>query len=147
MPSESIDIATFAGSLFYAKNLKLYRELLRILKPNGAILVYDFEILLDNALQQLDLQPTSVESDYQFVVDLSDWDQLIPELSKIEHIELTFSPEELSHLLLADSNIYTLLATHLNQSEPYPHLVAHFHRLSEQHTLTAKLYYSKYNRA
>ena len=147
LASESIDIITFAGSLFYAKSVKLYQALLRILQPKGAILVYDFEILLDKALEQLDLQATSIESDYQFVVDLSDWNQLKPEVSKTEQIELTFSPEELSHLLLADSNIYKRIANHLNQTEPYAHLAEHFQRLSGQHTLNAKLYYSKYVRA
>ncbi|MDA9763886.1 class I SAM-dependent methyltransferase [Opitutales bacterium] len=72
LASESIDIVTFAGSLLYAKNLKLYQNLLRILKPKGAVVVYDFEILLDSALKLLGLQLNSIESDYKFIVDLSD---------------------------------------------------------------------------
>ena len=140
---ESIDVVTFAGSLYYAKNDKLYHELQRLLRPRGQLLIYDFQVILDTALQQLDPAPTSVESDYQYIVDLTDWKQFKSEVSQTEQISLPLSPEQLSHILLADSNIYSLIAGKLGYEGLYPKVVSHFNDLAKEHPLIVTLYYSR----
>lgn len=117
--SNSFDVVTFAGSRYYAKNQLLFQELLRTLTPNSAIFVYDFEALLHEPLAQLGLKQASVESGYQFIVDLSDWPQFTAETAQTETIELPLISEELSHVLLADSNLYTLIADKLGHEQLY----------------------------
>jgi SAM-dependent methyltransferase len=141
--SNSFDVVTFAGSLYYAKNQLLYQELLRTLTPNSAIFVYDFEVLLHEPLAQLELKQASVESDYQFIVDLSDWPQFATEAAHAETIELPLSSEDLSHVLLADSNLYTLIADKLGHEQLHEKLVEHFESEARTHSLRATLYYSR----
>jgi len=141
---DSIDIVTFAGSIFYAKNEALYQQLLSVLRKEGLLLIYDFEVLLDEPLQQLGLTRESNPSDYQFMVDLSDWDRFKGESTQTEQVELSLFSEELSHLLLADSLIYELISDKWACDPLYPQLVAHFEGLAHVHSLKAKLYYARF---
>ncbi len=137
--SESFDVVTFAGSLYYAKNLLLYQQLLRTLMSKGVILVYDFEVLLNEPFAQLELKQTAAESGYH-------WPRFRTETSHMEAIELSLSSEELSHVLLADSNLYTLIVDKLRSDQPYTPLVDHFQSISKIHTVKANLYYSRLSR-
>ncbi len=47
------DVTTFAGSLYYAKSQLLVNELIRVSKNQSIVLVYDFEILLDELIAKL----------------------------------------------------------------------------------------------
>jgi hypothetical protein len=67
------DIVTFAGSLFYAKAARLRRELARVCPPGSTIVVYDFEILLNDVMAELGTASPAVASDYDHCVNLSDW--------------------------------------------------------------------------
>lgn len=141
--SQSVDVTTFAGSIFYAKNDDLYKQLLRVLKQEGLLLIYDFEVNLDEPLHQLELARESIPSDYQFIVDLSDWDQFKGAAMHTEQIELAVSPEELSHLLLADSLIYGLIAKKLNKEQPFDQLVEFYQQRADKHHLKTDLYYAR----
>jgi ubiquinone/menaquinone biosynthesis C-methylase UbiE len=50
------DLISFAGSLFYAKTDQLKLELLRAMKPGGLVLVYDFQVLLEDLVTRMEVE-------------------------------------------------------------------------------------------
>jgi len=61
----SLDVVTFAGSLFYTKSDTLMRELKRVCRLKALAISYDFEILLDDALRQYGISSQVPETDYE----------------------------------------------------------------------------------
>lgn len=143
LASQSIDVVTFAGSLFYAKSPKLYQQLVRLLKPTGILLVYDFQVLLEEPLKELGLRNRKVESDYQYVVDLTDWPRFRLVTSNTEKVEIELPAEKLAHVLLADSFIYNQISDHLNATHPFQPLVSELKKAEAQKLLAANLYYTQ----
>lgn len=143
---DSFDIVTFAGSIFYAKSRLLYDELLRTVKKDGLLLVYDFEVLLDEPLERLGLSQRKQQSDYQFTVDLSEWTLFREEIAQVEEITISLSSTELSHLILADSLFYAAVADQLQTNYPFEPLVDQFQQRGTEHQVSARLYYSRFRR-
>ena len=106
------DIITFAGSLYYAKSQQLLDEVNRVVKDKGRVVVYDFEILLDDVLLKLKVNPVkSLENKYNHQENFSG---LMLEALKIEKISsgimlINIAPENLAHLLLSSKENYDLL--------------------------------------
>jgi len=65
--TNSIDLITFAGSLFYCKSQELLNESQRVLSKNGEILIYDFDIQLDEIMYSL--LETRLQSDYNHSIN------------------------------------------------------------------------------
>ena len=70
---QAFDVVTFAGSLFYTKTDRLRNELARVCRPGGMVLVYDFEVLLNDIMTEAGMSCPPVASDYNHAVNLSDW--------------------------------------------------------------------------
>lgn len=106
------DLITFAGSLYYAKSQRLLDEVVRVTKNTSKIVVYDFELLMGDILEKLDLEIDRQEkSHYDHEVN---FDGLSHKSIKVEkkfknHFSLEVTIANLSHLLLSSKDNYTLL--------------------------------------
>ena len=106
------DVITFAGSLYYAKSQQLLNEVIRVGKPAATILVYDFELLLDEVFSLLQIRDNKVrKSDYDHQVNFSGLNQdhllMERELSKSQSLAISYA--DLAHLLLSSKENYDRL--------------------------------------
>jgi len=149
--ANTFDIITFAGSLYYAKTQHLLTEVLKVTKPTGQIIIYDFEILLDDTLRQLGVTPPTKQAlDYDYETDFSGLDTSKLNLQKKikEKIDFEISTANLGHLLLGDSDHYALLASKFGETKLYTKLLAQLENLNEEadHQINAHIFYSQYSR-
>ncbi len=113
LPDHHFALITFAGSLFYAKSQSLLDEVVRVAATNAQIIVYDFDIQVDEILRLLDIpSPPQMDHPYDHEVNFSDLDQQslhkVKELKKLRAIDATVS--ELAHILLSSKEHYHVLA-------------------------------------
>jgi ubiquinone/menaquinone biosynthesis C-methylase UbiE len=109
---DQFDLITFAGSLFYAKSQSVLDKLNTIGKSNALIIVYDFEIHLDNFLQSL-IGPTE-KTQLQMYNHKEDFtglqsNNLYKLNSSQEQTQLSIDINNLTHLLLSSKQNYSLL--------------------------------------
>ena len=145
----SFDIITFAGSLFYAKSQLLLDELLKVLKDDGRIIIYDFEIILEPFLQQLGLQNIILENEiYNHQEDFSGLNQsnLIKHQQIQDTITLSIKPSQLAHLLLSAKVNYTPLTERYGQSNLHQNISSHLQnkKSSSLIDIQANIYYTIY---
>lgn len=110
--NDYFDIITFAGSLYYAKSQQLLNEVVRVSKHTAKILVYDFELFLDDVLSMLNVDSYSKQkSEYNHQENFSGLNQqnikIEKELKKSVSVEISTS--NLSHLLLSSKDNYDIL--------------------------------------
>jgi SAM-dependent methyltransferase len=121
LPEGHFDIVTFAGSLFYAKSQRLFDGMLRVIKNDGLILIYDFEIVLEEFYRHLKLDDISTTIDYDHWVDFSGLDTY--GISKLqtqkELIKIKVSTKNLAHLLLAEQGVYHAIASKYPVQDPF----------------------------
>ena len=109
---DSGDIITFAGSLFYAKSQMLLDEVVRVSKPDAMVLVYDFEVLLQDILAMLSVGKTPKKPmPYNHQEDFSGLDQSAIKIDGqyTKSVSLDIAMPDLAHLLLSDENNCDLL--------------------------------------
>jgi SAM-dependent methyltransferase len=148
--ASTFDIITFAGSLYYAKSRHLINEVLKVAKPAGNIVIYDFEILLRETLNQLGVTPpTKKELDYDHEVDFSDLDiQNLHLKNKVKtRIAFGINSVNLGHLLLADSDHYAILTGKFGETNVYAKLLAQLENLVKEvdHQIDAHIFYTQYS--
>lgn len=144
LPVQRFDVVTFAGSLYYAKTDGLRQQMLHVCPSGAVILVYDFDVLLKDAVAELEVEPPVTGSDYDHGVNLSDWGECAAEQSGIERLRLEVNEVEMAHLLLADSNRYDGFRARFPESDPFVSLVAHLKRSSRTFHLEADIYFTRY---
>lgn len=120
--SNYFDIITLAGSLYYAKSQKLLNEIVRVGTSTGKILVYDFELIMEEIHKMLEIDCNSKqESDYDHQVNFSGLDEknikIEKEFSKSYSIKISLS--NLTHLLLSSKDNYTFLAEMYGDDDLY----------------------------
>lgn len=147
----TFDIITFAGSFYYAKTQHLLNEILKVTKSVGQIIIYDFEILLRETLNQLGVTPpTKQELDYDYEVDFSDLNIQNLHLKNKVKAKIVFgiNSVNLGHLLLADSDHYALLVGKFDETKVYTKLLAQLENLNEEvdHQINARIHYTLYSR-
>ncbi|KAA3660942.1 MAG: class I SAM-dependent methyltransferase [Chloroflexi bacterium] len=144
LPDKSIDVVTFAGSLFYAKSDELVKELKRVYQNQAVVIPYDFEVLLDDVLRQFGIRLEETASDYDHTVNLSGCEDFQEMLVSKERINLEVTPIEMAHLLLASSPIYQAIVKNYNTANPFSNLVKELEENETQHYLKANIFFSKY---
>ncbi|MUK91917.1 methyltransferase domain-containing protein [Aliivibrio fischeri] len=142
LPTDSIDIVTFAGSLSYAKSNELVAELLRVCIPTAQIIAYDFEVQLTECLQSLGLEINRVKSTYDHAINFSDYDEFNEITVKSETLVLNVDSEQLAHILLSSSKRYDVIVKHFNSIEPFTLLVNLLDTLGSNHSIKVDVYYS-----
>lgn len=110
--NENFDIITFAGSLHYAKSPQTLEEVIRVSKNATKIVIYDFELLLDDILGILDMEDSaSQKSKYDHQVNLSESDRKNIETEHVakKSVSVEIGTQHLVHLLLSSKHNYRLL--------------------------------------
>lgn len=143
-PVQSIDVVTFAGSLFYAKSDGLRKELLRVCPPGGTIVAYDFQSHLNALVAELKVDCPAVASEYDHHANLSDWDEFSADGSGTDRLRLDITASQMAHLLLADSNRFDAFAKRFLDGDPFESLVRHLSRSYRQLQLEATIYFTRY---
>ena len=144
LPEKSVDVVTFAGSLFYTKSELLVKELKRVCRNRALVMPYDFEVLLDDVLLQCGINLEKSGSDYDHKVNFSDSADFIEIVIGNEQINLEVTAPELAHILLSSSHRYEAFVDKYHVSDPFPVLVREIERTKEQQCLKVNTYFSKY---
>ncbi|WP_194974732.1 class I SAM-dependent methyltransferase [Aquiflexum lacus] len=144
-PDDQFDIVTFAGSLFYAKSQRLFDETLRVTKRDGLILIYDFEIMMDEFQRDLGILVEKSLEGYDHWLDLSGLDTY--GISKLftqkERIKIQVSPKEMTHLLLAEYGVYQALLSKYPDVIPFDMVYGKLKNLHLQE-LPVDIFYTLY---
>jgi SAM-dependent methyltransferase len=144
LPDKSIDIVTFAGSLFYIKSESLIEELRRVCLDQSTIIVYDFMVLLAEVLNQFNLVRKKSTSDYDCEVNFGNSIGFTEITVCKEQIELNIEADNLAHILLGNTDIYNLFAKKYDALDPFSVLVKELEKINQEWVLKTAIYYSKY---
>lgn len=143
-PDKSVEIVTFAGSLFYSDKSKSIPEIARIACPQAVIIIYDFEILLGEWLTMLEVEVLTVGMAYDHSTNLSGIAAFEERGVKVETVTITVTPSELAHVLLSEEARYEALQRKYHLDDPFSSLVAALENVETEARLTADIYYSSY---
>jgi hypothetical protein len=116
---DRFDVVSSAGSFSYTKTNKLKSELLQILAADGVILVYDFQVFIDDLTASLGIFCRQADSGYNFTENLCDWPEFTAEIARTDRVLLQISAEEAAHILLANSDRYRLFQKKFLDTEPF----------------------------
>jgi ubiquinone/menaquinone biosynthesis C-methylase UbiE len=144
LPDHSIDIATFAGSLFYTDRNQVSVEIRRVCKPGALIIPYDFEFLLDELLKMLDLDHPKTETEYDHTINFSGIDGFKEIINKQEQVTIECTGTQLAHLLLSDTDRYDKIAEKYGTKNPFDKLKDSLTKSGNHFFVKANLFYSKY---
>ncbi|MEM8681704.1 MAG: class I SAM-dependent methyltransferase [Planctomycetota bacterium] len=144
VPFLPVNIITLAGSLHYAKSDKLRQQLNQVCCPGATIVVYDFEIRLDQVLASMNMNIPAVASDYDHAASLVDWKEFPASTRETGQLRLELSAKELGHVLLADSNRFESISKKLQLRDPYPSLVRQLERRRDVHGLDVDIYFARH---
>jgi len=138
------DVVSFAGSLSYTKTSKMKSELLKTLAPDGVVLVYDFQVLIDDLTASFGVFCCSAETDYNFAENLCDWPEFTSELVGTDRVLFQLSEQEATHILLANSERYRLFQELFSDSDPFFALIDYMKRQGSQLHLNANIYFARH---
>lgn len=144
LPSDAVDVITFAGSLFYVNVDVAGEEVRRVGRGRAIVIVYDFEILLDQVLRQCGIDPEATASGYDHSKNFSGVPGFDEVAVKSERVGVPMSPTEMAHVLLSDSHRYDRLAERYRTSDPFAAVVEELRASHGRVAVEADLYYSTY---
>jgi SAM-dependent methyltransferase len=140
-----LDLVSFAGSLFSAKTDQLKLELLRTMKPGGLVLVYDFQVLLEDFVTRMGVSYASTTSDYNYTENIYDWPEFETEVAETDQVKLELSIAEISHVLLADSGRFTFFQELFRDADPFDSLTKQIRQQDRRPPLYAEIYFSRHS--
>ena len=148
-PDSFFDVITFAGSLYYAKSQQLLDEVLRIGKDSSVVVIYDFDLPLDDVLEKLKVNNKFEKpSNYDHKVN---FDGLNPGSLKTKKqlnksLLLEISVGDVSHLLLSSKDNYGLLCETFGREKLYDKISQKLRLIfqSESIPVTARTYSTVY---
>ena len=148
--TNTFDIVTFAGSLYYAKSQDILDEIVKVTKNNGRIIIYDFEIFLEPIFVQLgiksDMQTTT---DYNHQANFSELDeQFITFDNELNNaVSLDIKITDLAHLLLSSKDNYARLLEAFGAIDLYDETTKQLQSVlkNEMTTLKAMTYLTSYS--
>jgi len=144
LPDGSVDIVTFAGSLFYADSDESREELRRVSLSAAVVIVYDFEVLLGDVLRRCGIHAPEAESDYNHRANFSGVSGFTELAVGSERVGVEGTASELAHVLLSDSSRFDQFATKYRASDPFVALTEELRSAYDRATIEADIYYSKY---
>ena len=142
--SSSVDIVTFAGSLFYTKSPALIKELKRVCRTNATIVVYDFEVLLNDILFQCGIDLAKSTYNYDHAINLSDAADFVEIIAHNKQIIFEAIASDLAHILLSTSYNYNAFVKKYNSLNVFPQLVNELKQIQKEYSLMANIYFAKY---
>lgn len=126
------DLATFAGSLHYAKSQNLIDEVVRVCKKGAQILVYDFELLLDHIITSLIPEGHAAPpSTYDHRANFSGLDQSALALEKElqKPFSVPMAPSELAHVFLSVMDTHGALLERFGRDKLFQQVAQRLHAL------------------
>lgn len=144
VPNNSVDLVTFAGSFFYADREAAAVEIRRVCSQDAEVIIYDFEILLDEILQRCGIDTRAAGSKYDHGVNFSGDPGFAEVVVKTERLRVETSASELAHILLSDSNRLDQFANRYHTADPSGSLARDLGSATDRFSVEADIYYSKY---
>ena len=142
--SRSVDVVTFAGSLFYADADATRQEIRRVCRDRAVVVVYDFKVLLGELLRRFGINPGVEGSGYDHRANFSGASGFVELAVGSERVNVHTTAPELAHILLSDVHRFDHFAKRYCASDPLPGLVGELQRTYDRATIDADIYYSKY---
>lgn len=144
-PVAHFDLITFAGTLYYAKSQGLLDEVLRVLRPLGYILLYDFEVLLQDLFENLGIAQQLPSSDYQHDIDFEGLDTATLKLSDKQTFSHSFfaTPTDLAHLICSVPEQRFALNQVFSTGNPFAQLVKSL-QAKDKYSIDANCYFTLY---
>ncbi len=150
LKDKSFDVITLAGSLNYIKSQELVDEVIRLLRKNGVVLIYDFEILLDDVFKLLQMDKGRNDEAYDHEIDFSGLKHEPLNLSKkqSENVKLTIHPDQLAHLILALKGPFHYLKDKYQKTDPYLPLRKTLQEITnaEPWKISGRIFLTRYDR-
>jgi len=142
--NNTVDLVTFAGSLFYADRNAAGVEIRRVCSRNAEVIVYDFEFLLDDILRRCGVDPQAAGSKYDHRVNFSGDPGFDEVTVNNEQLSVEMSALELTHILLSDSNRLDQFVNRYGTTDPSGSLERDLRTATDRLSVDADIYYSKY---
>ena len=145
---DTFDIVTFGGSLVYAYAPDLPDKLREVCKADATILVYDFEVKLEEWYEELGIKPLTPLLPYDHALNFADNED--PDLEEedvgYETLGLEVDARQLAHLLLASHEHYPVLAEKYGLSDPFEGLIEELgeYEMEWPEELEVAVYWSRY---
>lgn len=104
----SFNIITLAGSLWYAKSQQLLDEIVRVSDTHSKILIYDFQVFLEDVLGRLGFEKQESVGDYNHQENFFGlYTGAIKKLNEgHERVQIEMTAKELAHLILSVKEQY-----------------------------------------
>jgi len=144
LPDHSVDVVTFAGSLFYAKSADLVGELKRICRSQAVTVAYDFEILLDDVVRLCGVGAKETDMPYDYAINFSDDPTFREILVGREQVSLELTAAELAHVILSESRYHEAFMERYGLSDLFAVVKNDLEARGRSHTVRANIFYSKY---
>ena len=145
-PTLVFDLVSFAGSLHYADLKKVTVQLPALITEGAVVLVYDFEVRLQDYFRCLGFMPGS--SDYNHRACFLGHEEamgLRREKCVTRGVSFRASAEQLAHLLLSLRDFREWAAETFKTDDPYPALSQRLsHLCSNEHQLSARTFLTRY---
>lgn len=138
----SVDVATFAGVLSYLDTQAIVSELKRVCRPGSIVVPYDFEIILDDILQQFSLPDIGMDETYDHACSLADGAGISTLDSVARVIDLNMSAQQLAHIVLSEKARYDLLVDKFQTPDPFDQVVERIEQANWTGSLDTKIYFS-----
>ena len=142
--NSTVDLVTFAGSLFYADRDACGVEIRRVCSRDAKVIVYDFEILLDEILLRCGIDPQAAGSNYDHAANFSGDSGFAEVMVNKERISVEISASELTHVLLSDSNRLDQFVNKYGTTDPTGSLERDLRSGTDRLSVEADIYYSRY---
>lgn len=122
---DSFSLITLAGVWNYAKGQERLQEIKRVLKPNGKVLIYDFEVDLKRLVNAIGIKFSIPKDHYEYTIDFSGFNTEPLDLIKKETGVLAFpiTNQNAVHLMLSDFNIFEAYLPYFPENEMYRSLL------------------------
>ena len=143
--TRAYDIVTLAGSLFYMKTETLRNALQTVCAPGGTIIVYDFNVAIDQLANLAELSNPSLDSNYDHDAGLSNWEEFETTTDGFDRISFPASPEETAHLILSDSFLYDAAQHQFNCQDPFEKISIKIAEAGNTIDLEAKIWLKRYH--
>ena len=101
------DIVTLAGSLYYCKSARSIAEVRRVCKIGSLVVIYDFEVRLEETLNRLSLKTSSKPSPYDHAVNLHGAEGFIEQTCWSRPYELKVTSAQIEHVILSNKERYS----------------------------------------
>ena len=144
LPGAPFEIVTFAGSLFYTKSGELRTVLNSACCSSATVIVYDFQVLVEDLTCALGITETAEASDYDHDLGLSDWEEFEAVAIESERLRIDVTPEEAAHVLLSDSFRYDALQRSLGNQDLFENLTRRLDAEEESLFLDADIWSKRY---